>query len=58
TVAQLIPDAEGVIIVATPQDIALLDVRKAINFASQLKLKVLGIVENMTALFAPIAVRR
>lgn len=53
TVAQLVPDAEGVIIVATPQDIALLDVRKAINFATQLKLKVLGLVENMSGLVCP-----
>ncbi len=53
SVAQLVPDAEGVIIVATPQDVALLDVRKAINFAGQLKLKVLGIVENMSGLKCP-----
>jgi len=53
TVAQLVPDAEGVIIVATPQDIALLDVRKAINFAAQMKLKVLGLVENMSGLVCP-----
>jgi ATP-binding protein involved in chromosome partitioning len=53
SVAQLVPDAEGVVIVATPQDVALLDVRKAINFAGQLKLKVLGIVENMSGLKCP-----
>lgn len=53
TVAQLIPDAEGVVIVATPQEIALLDVRKAINFAGQLKLKVLGVIENMSGFVCP-----
>ena len=53
SVAQLVPDAEGVVIVATPQDVALLDVRKAINFAGQLKLKVLGIIENMSGLKCP-----
>ncbi len=53
TVAQLVPDAEGVVIVATPQDVALLDVKKAINFAGQLKLKVLGLIENMSGLTCP-----
>lgn len=53
TVAQLVPDAEGVVIVATPQDVALLDVRKAINFANQLKLRVLGVIENMSGLTCP-----
>ena len=53
SVAQLVPDAEGVVIVATPQDVALLDVRQALNFAGQLRLKVLGIVENMSGLKCP-----
>lgn len=53
TVAQLVPDAEGVVIVATPQEIALLDVKKAINFAHQTKLKVLGVIENMSGFVCP-----
>ena len=39
---------DGIVIVTTPQEIALLDSRKSINFAKSLKMKVLGIVENMS----------
>lgn len=53
TVAQLVPEVEGVIIVVTPQDVALLDARKAMNFAAQMKLPVLGIVENMSGFVCP-----
>ena len=53
TVAQLMPDAEGAIIVTTPQDVALLDSRKSVNFALKLKLPVAGIVENMSGFVCP-----
>ncbi|MCL6089832.1 MAG: Mrp/NBP35 family ATP-binding protein [Candidatus Thermoplasmatota archaeon] len=53
SVAQLVPDADGIIIVVTPQDVALLDARKAMNFATQLKLPVLGIIENMSGFVCP-----
>jgi len=48
TLTQKIPLA-GVIIVTTPQDIALLDVRKAIAMFSKVKVPLLGVVENMSA---------
>lgn len=47
SVAQLIPDLDGVLIVVTPQEVALLDATKAINFSRQLQKRVIGIVENM-----------
>ncbi len=47
SVSQLIPDMDGTIIVATPQEVALLDATKAINFTRQMNKKVVGIVENM-----------
>ncbi len=53
SVAQIVPEVEGVVIVVTPQDVALLDARKAINFASQMKIPVLGIVENMSGFVCP-----
>lgn len=53
TIAQLVPDADGIIIVITPQEVALIDAKKAINFASQLKLPVIGLVENMSGLVCP-----
>ena len=36
------------VIVTTPQDVALLDSRKSIGFAESLKVPVLGVVENMS----------
>ncbi|MFH1489240.1 MAG: Mrp/NBP35 family ATP-binding protein [Pseudomonadota bacterium] len=52
TVAQTIPEAEA-LIVTTPQEISLADVRKSINFCRQVKLKILGIVENMSGFSCP-----
>lgn len=53
SVAQNIRDADGVLIVTTPQGVATLDVRKAIGFTRLLKLKCLGIVENMSGFHCP-----
>jgi len=53
SVAQLIPNADGAIIVTTPQDLSLIDVRKSIDFCKQLKLPVLGVIENMSGLVCP-----
>jgi ATP-binding protein involved in chromosome partitioning len=53
SIAQLIPNSIGAIIVTTPQDVALLDSRKAINFAKALKIPVIGILENMRRLICP-----
>ncbi len=53
TVAQLIKDADGSIIVTTPQDVALLDSRKTVRFSEGLNLPVIGIVENMAGLICP-----
>lgn len=50
---QLVPDMDGAVIVTTPQEVALLDSRKCANFAKQVNLKVLGIVENMSGLTCP-----
>jgi Mrp family chromosome partitioning ATPase/predicted Fe-Mo cluster-binding NifX family protein len=52
TVAQTMPDAKAVI-VTTPQEISLADVRKSINFCRQVKMEILGLVENMSGLQCP-----
>ena len=52
TVSRLIPDAKA-IIVTTPQEVALADVRKSINFCRKVNLNILGLVENMSGLFCP-----
>lgn len=52
-VAQSIPAMTGCIIVTTPQDVAILDAKKSVNFASQLDLRIIGVVENMSYLICP-----
>jgi ATP-binding protein involved in chromosome partitioning len=53
SVAHLIEGIDGSIIVTTPQDVALLDSRKSVNFSRMLKVPVIGIVENMSGLKCP-----
>jgi len=52
SLSQVIP-LGGVVMVTTPQDVALLDVRKAIGMFQRLNVPVLGIVENMSYFVAP-----
>jgi ATP-binding protein involved in chromosome partitioning len=53
SIVQLIPKADGAIIVTTPQDVALLDSRKSVTFAAQTNIPVIGIVENMSSFVCP-----
>jgi hypothetical protein len=43
----------GAIVVSTPQDVALLDARKALSMFQQLKTPVLGLIENMSTYICP-----
>jgi Mrp family chromosome partitioning ATPase len=52
SVARLIPEARPVI-VTTPQEVALADVRKSINFCRKVDLDILGLVENMSGMYCP-----
>jgi len=52
SIAQLIP-ATGAIVVTTPQEVSLLDSRKAISFARRLNLPIVGVIENMSGLICP-----
>ncbi|MCP3875198.1 MAG: Mrp/NBP35 family ATP-binding protein [Desulfobacteraceae bacterium] len=52
TIVQTIPEALGVI-VTTPQEVALADIRKSISFCKTVHLKTLGIVENMAEFKCP-----
>jgi ATP-binding protein involved in chromosome partitioning len=52
TVAQLIPDAKAVI-VTTPQEVALADIRKSISFCKNVNMGVFGIIENMSGFTCP-----
>lgn len=53
SVVQLIKDLSGVIVVTTPQEVAMLDSRKSIQFARQLNIPYIGIIENMSGFICP-----
>jgi Mrp family chromosome partitioning ATPase len=53
SVSKLIHEVDGAVIVTTPQDVALLDSRKAVSFSKQINIPVLGIVENMSGMACP-----
>jgi predicted Fe-Mo cluster-binding NifX family protein/MinD-like ATPase involved in chromosome partitioning or flagellar assembly len=52
-VAQLVGRDAKAVIVTTPQDIAIADVRRSVSFCRMLSLEILGIVENMSGLSCP-----
>jgi len=53
SICQLVPDADGAVIVTTPQEVSVLDVRKCITFCRQVNTPVLGVVENMSGFTCP-----
>src|SRR5207249_4720520 len=53
SVAQEIPDADGAVVVTTPPEVSLLDVRKSIAFAKAVKMDILGVIENMSGFVCP-----
>ena len=52
TVAQVVTGAKA-IIVTTPQEVALADVRKSINFCKTVKMEPFGLIENMSGFTCP-----
>lgn len=44
---------DGAVVVTTPQEVSLLDVRKEIDFCRKAGIKVLGVVENMSGFVCP-----
>ncbi|MBN2449979.1 MAG: Mrp/NBP35 family ATP-binding protein [Lentisphaeria bacterium] len=53
SVAQSLGDADGAVVVTTPQALSLSDVRKSITFCRKLSLPVLGVIENMSGFVCP-----
>ncbi len=53
SICQLMPEADGAVVVTTPQDVSVTDVRKCITFCRQVKMPVLGVVENMSGFVCP-----
>lgn len=58
SVIQLIGNADGAVIVTTPQHVAISDVRRCITFCRQLRLPVLGVIENMSGFVCPYCGKR
>ena len=52
TVAQTVTGAQAVV-VTTPQEVALADVRKSIDFCHQVNMPILGLVENLSGMVCP-----
>ncbi|KAK3089749.1 hypothetical protein FSP39_006178 [Pinctada imbricata] len=55
SIAQYLKEAQidGAVIITTPQEVALLDVRKEINFCQKVGLPIIGVVENMSGFVCP-----
>lgn len=53
SVIQLLGEPDGAVIVTTPQDLALVDVRKSVTFCHEMNLDVIGVVENMSGFACP-----
>lgn len=51
-ILQLIPE-ENIVVVSTPQEVALMDARKTVRMAQIMERKILGIIENMSGFKCP-----
>ncbi len=53
SVMQLLPELDGVIIVTIPSEVSQMVVKKAVTFSRQLKIPIIGILENMSGFVCP-----
>lgn len=53
SIIQLIPKADGTVIVTTPQEVSLLDARKTVSFSGIANIPIIGLVENMSGFVCP-----
>ncbi len=53
SILQSIPTIDGVVIVSTPQEVAVLDARRAIQLVKKMNVPVLGVIENMSEFVCP-----
>jgi ATP-binding protein involved in chromosome partitioning len=53
SILQSIPDIDGVVIVSTPQEVAVLDAKRAIQLVMKMGVPILGIIENMAEFVCP-----
>ena len=48
-----LPGIDGAVIVTTPQEVSLLDVRKELDFCRKVNLPIVGVIENMSGFVCP-----
>ncbi|MBN1195349.1 MAG: Mrp/NBP35 family ATP-binding protein [Methanomicrobiaceae archaeon] len=53
TIAQIAPNIAGAVVVTTPQAVAIIAISKAVRFAEEIGLNIIGIVENMSGMVCP-----
>ena len=53
SLAQYLSGADGAVLVTTPQEVSVQDVRKEINFCHKVKMPIIGVVENMSLFVCP-----
>jgi len=53
SIVQLLGKIDGAVVVTTPQQLAVVDVKKCVTFCRQLNLPVLGVIENMSGFVCP-----
>ncbi len=53
SIIQLLENPNGAVIVTTPQQVAISDVRKGVSFCRSLNLPVIGVIENMSGFICP-----
>jgi ATP-binding protein involved in chromosome partitioning len=53
SILQSIPEIDGVVIISTPQEVAVLDARRAIRLVEKMGVPILGIIENMSEFVCP-----
>ncbi len=53
SIVQLLGNPDGAVVITTPQQLSVIDVKKCITFCRQLNLPVLGVIENMSGFVCP-----
>ena len=53
SINQTLQNPDGAIVVTTPQEISVVDVKKCLSFCNQIKLPILGVLENMAGMMCP-----
>ncbi len=53
SIVQLIGNVDGAVVVTTPQDVALVSVRKSLKFVEMMKVPLIGLVDNMDGIICP-----